>query len=1428
MANFHLHAKIISRGKGHNSIAAAAYRRAANMKDSTEDKKYNYSKKSEVVFSEISIPEDSPQLVKDISENSKGHNSKSSELLWNRVEQFETRVNSQLAREIEFSLPIELTLEQNIELAKNYIERNIVSHGMIADWSFHNKKGNPHIHVMIPTRVANELGFGDKNRELNSRVFITQLRENLANEINYALQKHEHDARVDHRSYEEQGIDLVPQVHLGATEKTSKHNISIEIKSVYADINAQNMAIIADNPEALLSKLNSQKSTFTNEDIANNLFKYSQAPFDKTNDIDPVLFAKLDTDIQFLTKAKIITILEKIEYHDSVFTVEKIEQELKKTTTNYKQLARAIVEIKNSECVVSLGFDDSGKEKFTTANMLALERDIQTNVIKLKDNVFSLLSENAISNTLTNYELMTGKKLTDEQNKAVRHIVGKESISCIVGRAGTGKSFSLSAAKSVWDSQGNQVYGVALSGIAADGLSKDADMDSRTIASFLLSLNAGSIKLDSRSVVVMDEAGMTDSISMQKIVKSVEEAGAKLVLVGDPAQLQPVGPGATFRAILEKIGFAEIQTVYRQKEEWQRLATVEFSQGRAANGMQAYYDNDCVRMYDDAATAMDKLALDWQQMRVTSEKDISKYLVIAHRNVDVQSLNSTLRDMRVDSGEISDGYWVKNEVAGKEREIKLAQGDRIVFLKNYKELGLANGRFATVTYVNFSEAGRVIDFNVRLDGNNKEVTINPTSCNSFDYGYAATVHKTQGVTVDHSFVYGGGNLNSSLAYVAMTRHKETATFYASNSQYKTIEVLKQRISRSDVKDSVLNYLDQVDDFAGRRGLDTNQKTLKKIVVDALSKARDKIVEIVTGHKIENVSDTIEQGQATQESKINPGQLVGEYVAIRRQAGMAYEALKPKLAILGLKEISYEEQMFAIISKIPEYQDMQLLNQQLQKLAFEISNNLESSSKAIELNNINMDKLIEQSSKYVIRERVSQYMAFKSTGLEIQPGEYKRLAFEITADIPGHFRELKKQHADIAIIKQDSKQYIMDLMANSRTEAKFISFDSAVRGYLELEIKRANMDKISSSADKLLEDKAEFDNYLKQFEANFGHELKQNGGYDKANTISTNGGFEAIYDRCLNNVLTDDDLSAISRMVGYRQITELLTSRSKLLDMNVKMKQFHEECRLSGVEYSQTPEFAEALKIRISYGELAKEAVSKLNEIERALGIYNIKADELERFSNGLTNDYLLQDGLEYQKIKEHDTRRSYELAFEITKGDLKLVETVLKLDTNHISKQTKDLITAYALNKRGFTDLAEPLSANKYIDIVSHAKNTDTVFVKEEQNLQENLTEYLEAKLVLNHLFEETMFKGNRQLTEQFKAAYYQVEKLKDDLRNSIGGRQDVDYHQKNLGKLEGSLHLIYQRIISGKFTNEDYTILKRDVNQALNVQQVNNRSLKL
>lgn len=227
MAIFHLHAQVISRGKGRSAVAAAAYRAGEKMTNEYDKKEHDYSRRRVVEHTEIMLPENAPAEFKDRA------------FLWNAVEKKEYKKNSQLAREIEVALPHELNLEQQVELLRNYVKTNFVEEGMIADFSIHHNKGNQHGHVLLSMRPFDENGeWGEKSnmeylldengeryktdkgnwasRKINlidwdNQENIEKWRESWAAHCNEYLAEKD---KVDHRSYERQGLDIKPLPNL--------------------------------------------------------------------------------------------------------------------------------------------------------------------------------------------------------------------------------------------------------------------------------------------------------------------------------------------------------------------------------------------------------------------------------------------------------------------------------------------------------------------------------------------------------------------------------------------------------------------------------------------------------------------------------------------------------------------------------------------------------------------------------------------------------------------------------------------------------------------------------------------------------------------------------------------------------------------------------------------------------------------------------------------------------------------------------------------------------------------------------------------------------------------------------------------------------------------------------------------------------------
>lgn len=300
MAIYHFEAKIISRSKGRSSVGASAYRSGEKLYNERDGIEHDYTKKKEIVFSEIQAQDSMPEWCKN------------REKLWNKVEKVEKRKDSQLAREINIALPKELNREQQIELIREYTKENFVDKGMIADVAIHDKQdGNPHAHIMLTVRPISENGeWGAKSKEehvldkegnkiklrngnykskkvdavdWNRKETLERWRENWAKIVNKQLEKYGHEERIDHRSYEEQGINQIPTKHEGViarqidkrggtsikmleNEKIRKENeiiegIDMEIEQLnkIQQLQKQEIETLREEENKLLSKERAQK-----------------------------------------------------------------------------------------------------------------------------------------------------------------------------------------------------------------------------------------------------------------------------------------------------------------------------------------------------------------------------------------------------------------------------------------------------------------------------------------------------------------------------------------------------------------------------------------------------------------------------------------------------------------------------------------------------------------------------------------------------------------------------------------------------------------------------------------------------------------------------------------------------------------------------------------------------------------------------------------------------------------------------------------------------------------------------------------------------------------------------------------------------------------------------------------------------------------
>ena len=286
-----------------------------------------------------------------------------------------------------------------------------------------------------------------------------------------------------------------------------------------------------------------------------------------------------------------------------------------------------------------------------------------------------------------------GLVLSGAQTDALVHITDGRDLGIVVGYAGTGKSAMLGVAREAWEAAGYQVRGVALSGIAAENLESGSGIASRTIASMEHGWGQGRDWLTERDVLVIDEAGMVGTRQLERVLSHAAEAGAKVVLVGDPQQLQSIEAGAAFRSIHERHGGAEIGEVRRQREDWQRDATRDLATGRTGDAIHAYDTNGMVHAAPTREQARGDLIDRWDRDRQASP-DRSR-IILTHTNHEVRELNEAARERMRAAGDLGDDV----RLAVERGERSFASGDRVMFLRNERGLGVKNGTLGTIVEV---------------------------------------------------------------------------------------------------------------------------------------------------------------------------------------------------------------------------------------------------------------------------------------------------------------------------------------------------------------------------------------------------------------------------------------------------------------------------------------------------------------------------------------------------------------------------------------------------------------------------------------------------------------------------------------------------------------------------------------------------------
>ena len=389
---------------------------------------------------------------------------------------------------------------------------------------------------------------------------------------------------------------------------------------------------------------------------------------------------------------------------------------------------------------------------------------------------------------------MASRTLRPDQRQAFDHAVGSGGLKVIEGRAGTGKSYVLQAVRAAHERTGLRVIGLAPTNAVAQDLKAEGFTEAATAHSELFRLKNGRTSWDRRTVVVVDEAAMLDSRVTGELLAEARRARAKVILAGDDRQLASIERGGLFSELRQRHGSAEISEITRQRTDWQRHAARDLAEGRFAEAVAAFDRAGAITWTQDQVDARVALVAAWRR-DTAAEPDATRF-VFAYTNRDVDALNAELRQVRRDRGELL-GPDVRFET--KHGPAEFAPGDRVQFTDTLKAARIYNGNVGTITDID----ARTGVIRARMDstaaGQGREVMWSASEFIGFRHGYAGTIYKGQGKTLDHTYLYHTHHWRSAASYVALTRQRESAQVFVARETARDAPQLARQMAREEIK-----------------------------------------------------------------------------------------------------------------------------------------------------------------------------------------------------------------------------------------------------------------------------------------------------------------------------------------------------------------------------------------------------------------------------------------------------------------------------------------------------------------------------------------------------------------------------------------------------------------------------------------------------
>jgi ATP-dependent exoDNAse (exonuclease V) alpha subunit len=384
-----------------------------------------------------------------------------------------------------------------------------------------------------------------------------------------------------------------------------------------------------------------------------------------------------------------------------------------------------------------------------------------------------------------------GARLSDEQAQALRVVTGPERAAVVIGPAGTGKGVVIDAAARSEQLRGCETLGIAVSGSTAQRLGRDSPalLDrTLTLDALVARVDSGRLEVDEDTTIYFDEAGMVDTSRLERLTDMVQRTGAKLVAIGDGAQLPSIGAGGMFDRLAKIAPCAELSTVHRTRDPDERRAWADLRAGRTDKAIAHYLATGRLHVSDSRDEAVEQAVKDWA--RLTETHPISEVALISDAsNKEIARLNARAQHYRAERGELGE---LEVDVPGMHYGIRA--GDRVAMIDQHYTPGqerIENGSLGQALEV--SDSGEVL---IEFDVTAQRRTLVGEDLSRVRLGYAQHIHRAQGATVTRTLVVTGGwQTSKEPAYVEASRAREGTDWYVNRKELGTEGHDTDRIER---------------------------------------------------------------------------------------------------------------------------------------------------------------------------------------------------------------------------------------------------------------------------------------------------------------------------------------------------------------------------------------------------------------------------------------------------------------------------------------------------------------------------------------------------------------------------------------------------------------------------------------------------------